>query len=66
MPRRIFQCECEHKKHFDPNVGTHPYMAILSTVLPIKSIYGTYHVCEDCAKNCIADFLTPEEKEQTK
>lgn len=58
-------CECEHAAHFfdegprqhtphrkpGHRYGTHFMLRVLS---PLKTAYGTFTVCSDCASDCLA------------
>jgi hypothetical protein len=55
-------CECEHVSHFDKKKRSpagnpnHRYGTKFaeSFITPVKTPYGTFHVCDDCAKDCLA------------
>lgn len=56
-------CECEHAAHFHdegrqltPNGNPgHKYGVkyALSYIEPRKTVNGTFHVCRDCARDCL-------------
>lgn len=53
-------CECEHAAHFERDKRTpngnpgHKWGAKFATRVPVKTPYGTFHVCVDCASDCLA------------
>jgi hypothetical protein len=49
-------CQCEHIRHDHAE-----HWNIVQPVAPVKTIYGTFQLCEDCIKSCydkedLADF----------
>ena len=55
-------CECEHVSHLDTNARTpngnpgHIYGAAgWLNLQPVKTPYGTFHVCKDCADDCLRE-----------
>ena len=59
------KCECEHASHFDhskfsPNGNpNHKYGIKYNDkfIQSIKTPFGTFNVCRDCAKDCYAEFV---------
>lgn len=60
------QCQCEHIAHFEsdkrtPN-GNPSHRADsffhLDFIEPVKTPYGTFHVCRDCANDCYETWRT--------
>ena len=58
-----FPCECEHKAHTErgttPNGNPgHRYGQgfTFRSLVPVATPYGTLVTCEDCAKDCMAEF----------
>lgn len=53
-------CECEHAAHLYAGELTphgnpgHKYMQRFMQLAPVKTAYGTFRVCPDCAKDCLA------------
>jgi hypothetical protein len=56
----MMKCECEHADHFptepygscvNPVPQAHPYGAWLEKTKPVKTIYGTFNVCEACERH---------------
>lgn len=54
-------CQCEHTKHFSDGGRTtpidggswgHRYGARCASTVAIKTIYGTFNVCPECAEGC--------------
>lgn len=60
-------CECEHRDHFanpDGPPPEHPYgeEVDIEKVTQIRTIFGRFTVCVDCATTCMKDQeLTPAE-----
>lgn len=54
-------CECEHLSHFNSRVTTpggeegHTYWAKYDRqeLKPVKTDYGTFHVCARCSQDCM-------------
>lgn len=46
-------CQCEHASHFD---GKNHKYGIKSVVIPVKTEYGTFHVCKKCADTCYKQY----------
>lgn len=61
----MMECECEHAAHFpedkkltlNGNPG-HKYGAKFSPdyIVPVKTPYGIFRVCKDCANDCYQHF----------
>ena len=57
------ECQCEHIAHFvheelTPNGNPgHKHGTRVYTLIPIKTEYGIFMVCEDCAQDCLLDYL---------
>lgn len=56
------KCECEHEAHFgDGNTPNgnhgHKYGVYFAHhyIVPVKTAYGTFNVCKDCAGDCYSD-----------
>jgi hypothetical protein len=57
------QCECEHIAHFpdeqaktpNGNIG-HSYGKPTGELTPIKTEWGTFKVCLDCASDCLGHY----------
>lgn len=52
-------CQCEHVSHIEPdrhNVA-HEYYAPVPSVQPVKTPFGTFHVCTDCAGDCLLIYV---------
>lgn len=57
-------CECENIAHFpeekkltpNGNPGHRYGQEFLSGIQPIKTEMGTFHVCKDCAVDCLKDW----------
>jgi hypothetical protein len=51
-------CECEHAAHFDRTARTpngnpgHDYGVGFAIGVKISTPYGTFRVCESCARDC--------------
>ena len=53
-------CQCEHYSHCEtdkkiltPNGNyAHKYGQQFEKLVPVKTVMGTFNVCEDCAKDC--------------
>jgi hypothetical protein len=66
----LYPCECEHVSHFEhdkrsPNGNpTHKYGQKFYEhhMTIVKTEYGTFHVCKDCANDCHQSNNQPEEK----
>ena len=46
-------CECEYTTHFDGRDGAHPmhrYQETCPETIPVKTLWGTFRMCLDCAK----------------
>lgn len=46
-------CQCEHSSHFDGK--NHKYGLKVNTS-PVKTEYGTFHVCKHCADTCYKQY----------
>lgn len=57
-------CDCEHHSHA-PGAGGHASCADAVGIEPIRTVYGTFHVCDECraAHPYPAEFLAPSEAE---
>lgn len=68
LPGHAF-CECEHAAHFPedayPNIvktpngnHAHNYGAIFlhAGIVGVRTPYGVFHVCRDCAGDCYQNF----------
>lgn len=49
-------CQCENQHH---KVGDmkHDYYAPVASVQPVKTPFGTFHVCTDCAGDCLLIYV---------
>lgn len=59
MNKLTAKCECEHESHFcyanTPNGNpAHKYGVYYaqSFITPVKTPFGTFNVCKDCAEDC--------------
>lgn len=48
-------CMCEHSKHFEGGPGIHDYQQVAAQKT-LKTDYGTFSVCNSCAKKCSKGF----------
>lgn len=57
------RCECEHISHTEPSKFTpkgdvgHAYGDTFGSLARVKTSYGTFSVCEDCADDCVAEEI---------
>lgn len=58
------KCECEHQSHMDKDMHTpngnpaHKYGVAYSNryMQDVKTPFGTFHVCKDCAEDCLQQY----------
>jgi hypothetical protein len=55
------KCQCKHRSHFDLNkVSTcHNYGVPARELQPVKTEFGTFHVCQTCADTCWRNLTMP-------
>jgi hypothetical protein len=66
-------CQCEHHSHFETKTSdpmqqsryygghrdstVHTYGAPARELQPVKTPFGTFHVCQTCADTCYREYL---------
>lgn len=50
------KCECEHQRHFSESSHHHDYGAKVESVTELRTDWGTFYVCLQCADECLADY----------
>lgn len=46
------QCQCEHDEHHNHNAA-----CTREAAETVRTIYGTYHMCQRCAEHVPAEYL---------
>lgn len=62
-----YPCECEHAAHVDRNRRTpagnpgHRYGAPFFNLKRVRTVFGHFDVCEDCARDCLSEQIIRED-----
>lgn len=70
----LYKCKCEHESHtkkdkLSPNGNSgHRYNAAFAYNYTkyIKTPYATFHVCLDCANDCLQDYNNTNQNKELK